>query len=54
MDDFVDNWTDADISAFDNFSDNFVQSVKSYSQSSKQNSTNAILQKECVKNAQNH
>ena len=31
-----------------------LDNVKNSSQSSKQSSTNAILQKECVKNAQNH
>ena len=54
IDNFVDNWTNGDKSAFDNFSDNFFQNVENYSQNSKQNLSNAILQKEYVKNAKNH
>ena len=42
---FVDNWKHANISAFDNFSDYFFQNLKNYRKNSKSMSINAIFAK---------
>ena len=54
MDNFVDNWKNADISAFDNFSHNFFQNIAELKSKFQTKFNKCNFAKKCVRYVQNY